>query len=96
MIEVSLDKITVSTKLNRADAINFDFNKFEGYKFEAYGVNDYLKDFYTEDCTFEDMKNSIISSTEEEIGFSVSFPFGVSITKVSRLVDLILNEKFYY
>lgn len=95
-IEVSLDKITVSTKLNRADAINFDFNKFEGYKFEAYGVNDYLKDFYTEDCTFEDMKNSIISSTEEEIGFSVSFPFGVSITKVSRLVDLILNEKFYY
>ncbi len=95
-IEVSLEKFTISTKLKREDAIDFNFNKFGGYFFEVYGVNDYLNDFYTEDCTFEDMKNNIVNSSEEEIGLSISFYFGVSTAEITRLIDLIIDEKFYY
>ena len=53
-IEVSFDKISVSTKLKRDKALTYSFEKFENYEFEVYGVNNYLLDFFIVDslCVF--------------------------------------------
>ena len=38
-IEIDLDKVSVSTKLRREVALNYEYEKLSVYEFEAYGVD---------------------------------------------------------
>ena len=94
-IEIHFDKISVSTKLKRADALADSFDTFDGYLFEAYGVEDYLADYYHAGQTIQGMKDRIRACDEREIGFSFGFPFEVEGKQIIDLVNLLRREGFY-
>ena len=95
-IEISFDKISISTKLKRKEALAYSFEKFAGYEFEAYGVEDYLTDFYHPGQTVQDLKENIRVCDEKEIGFSFVFPFDVKGKQIFEFVKLLRREGFYY
>lgn len=95
-IEISFDKISISTKLKRKEALAYPFEKFAGYEFEAYGVEDYLTDFYQPGQTVQDLKENIRVCDEKEIGFSFVFSFDVEGKHIFEFVKLLRREGFYY
>ena len=95
-IEIQFDKISISTKMKRNSSMIYSFEKFDGYEFEAYGVEDYLADFYHMGQTLQEMKDSISTCDEKEIGFSFIFPFEVEGKQIFEFVKLLRREGFYY
>lgn len=95
-IEVHFDRISLSTKLRRAAALDFSFAPVSGYPFEAYGVEDYLADFYHPGQTIQDLKTNLRTCQEEGIGFSFSLPFDTEEAQLVALVQLLCREGFYY
>lgn len=94
-IEISFDKITVSTKLRRAKALEYSYEKILRYDFEAFGVEDYLNTFYGGGQTVEELKNGISKSDEREIGFAFVFPEDVEGKEIFEFVKLLRREGFY-
>lgn len=95
-VEIGFEKITVSTKLGRRQALDYSFEKFKSYSFEAYGVEDYLADYYHDGQTIEDLKDNIRKCREKEIGFSFSFPYETEGKTIFEFVKLLRREGFYY
>lgn len=95
-IEISFDKITVSTKLKRPKALEYSYDKVSQYAFESFGVDDYLCDFYNSGMTIEELKANISRSNEKEIGFAFCFPFDVDGKEMFEFVKLLRREGFYY
>lgn len=95
-IEISLDGISISTKLKKDDALIFDYSTIEGMKFEAYGVNDYLADFYTEGMTIEELISNIQESKEAEIGLSFFFDKDTASKDIYGKVSFLCRKGFYY
>ena len=95
-IEIGFDKISVSAKLTRGDAVAYDYDRLSGYSFEAYGVEDYLRDFYHPGQSYEQLKTSVKNSGETEIGLSFLFPTEVDGEALIALVALLDQEGFYY
>lgn len=95
-VEVGFDKITVSTKRKRTDALDYSYEKLGGYDFEAYGVEDYLSDYYHPGQTIADMKAAIAESNEREIAFSFTLPWETTQEQICDFVKLLRREGFYY
>lgn len=95
-IEVHFDRISLSTKLRRAAALDFSFDCISRYSFEVYGVEDYLADFYHPGQTIQELKENIRTCKEPELGFSFTLPFEVDGAQVLDLVQLLRRECFYY
>ena len=95
-IEIGLDEISVTTKLTKAQALSYDYEKIKAYAFEVYGVEDYLNDFYTDGDTINGMIERIEKSEEEHIGFCFSFSFEVGSDTVCDFVELLKKEGFFY
>jgi hypothetical protein len=95
-IEIGLNGISLSTKLKRTDALNFDYQKLKDYQFEVYGVTDYLSDYYTEGNTIEDLVKNIQLSQEHEIGFSFKFDEAIQAEDLYKFVLLIRKKGFFY
>lgn len=95
-IEVDLDRISVTAKLTRTDALRFDFCKLAAYDFEAYGVENYLDDFYGAGDTAGTMLEKIRASGEDAIFFSFCFSCDAAAGEIGKLVGLIQREGFFY
>lgn len=95
-IEISFEKISVSTKLKRNAALAYSFEKLSGYDFEAYGVEDYLADFFHKGQTVQELKENIRSCDEAEIGFSFDLPFHTAGKEIFAFAKLLRQEGFYY
>lgn len=95
-IEISFDKISISTKLKQNTSLTYNFEKFIQYEFEAYGVDDYLADFYHSGKTIQYLKENIRASNENKIGFSFIFPFDTDGKQFYEFVQLLKQEGFYY
>lgn len=95
-IEIQFDRISVSAKRNREEALTDSYGKLMGYEFEAYGVEDFLSDYCHPGMTVEDLQENIRSSDEREIGFSFYFPFEAEEKQISEFVMLLRQEGFYY
>ncbi len=95
-IEIDLEKISVSAKLRRDKAINYNYTKLNGYKFEAYGVDEYLDDFYIAGNTYDELVENIRESKEKDIGFSFEFSYDVGSQEMFGFVKLLVKEGFYY
>lgn len=95
-VEIGLDGVSVSAKLRRDAALNFDYTALNGYKFEVYGVEDYLSDYYSDGDTLDDLVNNIRCSSETEIGFQFSFGKDVEPKRITDLIDLLRYNGFYY
>ena len=94
-IEISFDRITVSTKMKRKTALAYSYDKIMKYDYEAYGVEDYLSDFYHAGLTVQDLKDNIAKSDEKEIGFSFIFSFDVEGKQIFEFAKLLRREGFY-
>ena len=95
-IEIGIDNISISTKLRREHAVQYSFSKFESYTFEAYGVENYLEDFYTSGESLLTMKAKILESNETEIGFSFYFSKDGTKSSIKDVIQLLIDEGFYY
>lgn len=95
-IEVTLDQISITTKLTRASALSYDFDRIKAHSFEAYGVENFIDDFYTVGSTIDAMIEKIMKSAEENIFFSFSFPYEVDSCTVCEFVRFIYAEGFFY
>ncbi len=95
-IEITFDQISVTTHLKRKAALEYSFDKFQAYPFEAYGVEDYMSDYYHSGLTIADLKENIAGSTENEIGFTFTFPFETDGRTIFEFVKLLRREGFYY
>ncbi len=95
-IEIDFNTVSVSTKLKRARALEYSFDKLSRYEFEAFGVEDYLCTFYKSGNSIETLKSNIAKSKEKEIGFSFSFDFDTDSETIYELVKLLRREGFYY
>lgn len=95
-IEIHFERITITTKLKRSDALACAFDCLMAYEFEAYGVKDYLADFYHPGQTVEEMKNKIRACDEADIGLSFSFPFNIEGEQILEFVKLLRREGFFY
>lgn len=91
-IELHFEELTVSAKLSRRQALEHTFAGLEGYAFEAYGIRDYLKGFYFPGQDLDTLRQNILSSDEEEVGFS----FAAELENVTDLVALLRGAGFYY
>lgn len=95
-IEIRPDGFSVSAKLRREAALNFDYSLLSGFRFEAYGVEDYLADYYVEGDTPESLRENIRRSAERDIGFSFSFGSGESPEKLLEFVGFLRANGFFY
>ena len=95
-IEIDLDKVSVSTKLRREVALNYEYEKLSVYEFEAYGVDEYLDDFYVKGNTYSELVENIASSKEKEIGFSFLFSGDVDAEVIYKCVKFLRKEGFFY
>ena len=95
-IEIGLENISISTKLKRDAALQFDYNNLCDYTFEVYGVEEYLEDFYVEGNSIEELITNISNSSEKEIGISFQFSWDVTVEQIEKLVRLLKREGFYY
>lgn len=95
-VEINLENITVSTKLTKQKAVEFNYDKLKEYSFEAYGVEDYLQDFYEPGMTTDELQGAIKKSEEKEIGFSFKFDFDITGTEIYEFVKMLRREGFFY
>ena len=95
-IEISLNQISVTTKLTKNNAVSYDFEKIKLYSFECYGVDNYLNDFYLAGDSVCNMLDRIKRSNEQNIFFSFYFPFEVTVDDVCKFVEFIKKEGFFY
>lgn len=94
--EISFDKISISTKLKRVDALEYPYTRLRAYDFEAFGVEDYLSDYYHSGQTIDELKSNIEQCGEREIGFAFIFPANVETEAILELVKLLKTDGFYY
>lgn len=90
-IEIHFDKLCVTTKLSRNDALSFPYEILSGYSYETYGVEDYLLDFPQENRI-----SAIRQSREKEIGFTFFMDFDSDSREIIDLIVLLIREYFYY
>ena len=95
-IEIDLEKISISTKLEREEALKYEYEKLSEYVFEAYGAEGYLDDFYVEGNTYAELVKNIENSKEKEIGFSFMFSGDVGVEEVYKAVKFLRKEGFFY
>lgn len=94
-VEIDFDGISVTSKLSKQSALDFDYSLFEGFNFEVYGEDDYSDGFYHPEIGILDMLRNIKTSFEREIFFS--FDLGESSeSKLYKLLDILCENGFYY
>lgn len=95
-VEIGFDKITVSTKRKRTDALTRFYAKLRIYDFEVFGSNDCHEVFYCPGMTDEQMKARLRESNEQEIRFRFILPWDTDQEQIYEFVKLLRREGFYY
>ena len=95
-VEINVENITVSTKLTKQNAVEYNYGKLEKYSFEAYGVEEYLQDFYKPEMVTEELQAAIKKSEEKEIGFSFKFGFDITGNEMYEFAKMLRREGFFY
>ncbi len=95
-IEINVDLISLTAKLDREAALEYDYNKLKSRKFEAYGTENYLDDFYKTGQTAEELLINIKKSNEKEIGFSFEFSNDTNTEELYLFALFLKKEGFYY
>lgn len=95
-VEIGFDKITVSAKRKRTDALMRSYENLLPYEFEAFGSDDCSKVFYRPGMTTEQMKAKIKESNEQDIRFRFILPWDTDQEQIYEFVKLLRWEEFYY
>ena len=94
-IGLDMNHTFIECKMDRENALCFDFHKFNDYKFEVYGVEDYLNDFYNVSLDLDGLKNRILNSDEQEIGITLMFNYCEKIDKLMCAVSMLKEVETY-
>ena len=95
-IEISFERISVSTKLERDAALTYSHENILEYTFEVYGVNDYLGDYYHNGMTIQELKDNIKSSSEAEIAYQFTFSLATRGEQLGEFTHFLVKNGFYY
>lgn len=95
-VEISFNGVTLTTKLKRAQALEYSFEKFADYDFEAYGVEDYLNDYRVKGDSLDEFRKKLADSEEREIFITFTVPEEMTGEKLYDFAKLIKREGFYY
>lgn len=95
-IEISFSGMTLTTKLSRARALEYSFDKLADYDFEAYGVEDYLCTLRSAGESLEAFKRNLASTVEQEIFISFTIPDDMTGDEIYNFAKLLKCEGFYY
>ena len=95
-VEIGFDKITVSVKRKRKDALERSYEKLMVYNFEAFGSDDCREVFYRPGMTGEQMKAKLRESNEQEIRFRFILPWNTDQEQIYEFAKLLRREEFYY
>lgn len=95
-VEIGFDKITVSAKRKRKDALTRSYEKLLPYNFEAFGSDDCCEVFYRLGMTEEQMKAKLRESNEQELRFRFILPWDTDQEQIYEFVKLLRREEFYY
>lgn len=90
-IGIDVNSIFVETKMERSEAIKFDYSSFLPLKFEVYGTVDYLEDFYNEHMDIKDVGAKIERSNEEVVGVNFTFSKDCSIDDLILLINKLIK-----
>ncbi|MGL4738210.1 MAG: DUF3201 domain-containing protein [Cellulosilyticaceae bacterium] len=94
-IGMDLSHIFIESRLQREQALQFDFTILQKYKFEVYGTADYLNDFYNEDQDLGGIRERILDSMEQEIGISLLISYEECIDHIVLGLETLRNLGFY-
>lgn len=95
-IEIHDERLSLSTKMKKENALAFSFVPYIVYEFEAFGVEDYLADYFHPGMTLDEMKQQIEKSDESEIGFAIILPFDFNSRNLLDLIDKLKTDGFFY
>lgn len=95
-IEIHDERLSLSTKMKKENALAFSFVPYTAYEFEAFGVEDYLADYFHSGMTLDDMKEQIEKSGESEIGFAIIVPFDFKNKSLMDLIEKLKTDGFFY
>ncbi len=95
-IEISFSGMTLTTKLSRARALEYSFDKLAGFDFEAYGVEDYLCTLRSEGESLEAFIRNLERTDEQEIFISFTIPKDMTGDGIYDFAKLLKREGFYY
>ena len=95
-IEIHDERLSISTKMKKENALAFSFVPYTAYEFEAFGVKDYLADYFHSGMNLDDMKHQIEKSGESEIGFAIIVPFDFNSRNLIELIDKLKADGFFY
>ncbi len=95
-VEIDFEGISVTSKLSRQSALDFEYDLLEGFHFEIYGAEDYLGKLYHPERGIIDLLNSISASFESEIVFGFDLGSKWTDSKLLKLVEILKENGFYY
>ena len=95
-LELGLTGVSVSTKLLRTQALCYDYSRLAPFSFEIYGVQDYLRDLYTPGDSLDHLRENLLASPENEIGFSFAFPPSPEPQMLLEFLLFLHAEGFFY
>ncbi len=94
-IEIDFDRISITSKLSKEQAVSFDWKVLGNIEFEAYGVDDYLQD-YGDNQSAGEISKTVQASVEKEFFISLYFPFSERAESVVKLIRKLQKNGFYY
>lgn len=93
-VELPFDALSVSTRLSRASAVDYRYDKFNGYDYEILGADDYLTEYYRHGISGEERRRRLSASREREVSFF--FHFAPDTTEdLLRLIGMLLQDGFH-
>ena len=95
-VEIGFDKIAVSVKRKRKDALERSYEKLMTYNFEAFGADNTCEFFYRPEMTEEQMKAKLRESNEQDIRFRFILPWNTDQEQIYEFVKMLRREEFYY
>lgn len=94
-IEIDFDRISITSKLSKEQAVSFDWNTLGNTEFEVYGVDDFLQD-YGDNQTVGEIGKTVQDSLEKEFFISLYLPFSEGVEDVMQLLRKLQKNMFYY
>ena len=95
-IEIDLERISVTSKLEKKNVLIFDFSKINDLTFEIYGVEDYLTDYYAHGNNISDTLHKIESSDEQAFFYPFYFDNSVTGKEICKLIEFLFSHNFFY
>jgi len=95
-IEIDTDGLSVTSKLDRENALRFDYSHVADYTFEIYGTENFLTNYYVKGDNIKDTLHKIEKSSEETFFYSFYFDNSITGKEICAFIRFLNRNKFFY